>query len=70
MEAPPHPMRLGDSEQAYYVEVPQRTAGRAADATPGEAGRSVPTEEAARAGGPVNVSGESFTIDHISGGDR
>jgi NADH-quinone oxidoreductase subunit I len=71
MEAPPHPMRLGDSEQAYYVDVPQRTSARAADATPGEPGRAVPTDEVARAGVPVNLSGDdSFTIDHIEGGGR
>ena len=34
MEAPPHPMRLGDSEQAYYVDVPARAGRKAADATP------------------------------------
>ena len=28
MEAPPHPMRLGDSEQDYYVDVPARADGR------------------------------------------
>jgi hypothetical protein len=27
MEAPPHPMRLGADEQAYYVDVPQPAAG-------------------------------------------
>jgi NADH-quinone oxidoreductase subunit I len=64
MEAPPHPMRLGDDEQAYYVDVPQRASTRAADATPGEPGRSVPAQDVARAGAPVNVSADpdTFTI--------
>jgi NADH-quinone oxidoreductase subunit I len=64
MEAPPHPMRLGNSEQAYYVDVPSRAASRAADAVPadpaGHPGQdgpepSVPTPEAAQAGLPVNT---------------
>src|SRR5437867_8111820 len=33
MEAPPHPMRLGDSEQAYYTSAAERGRSRAADAT-------------------------------------
>jgi NADH-quinone oxidoreductase subunit I len=37
MEAPPHPLRLGDSEQAYYVDVPQAAATAAAE----EAGDAV-----------------------------
>src|SRR5829696_3603903 len=36
MEAPPHPMHLGDTEQAYYVDVPARTATLAADAVPAD----------------------------------
>jgi NADH-quinone oxidoreductase subunit I len=65
MEAPPHPMRLGDSEQAYYAQVPQRAAGakgpaergrsRAADATPGTVGPAVPSADAASAGAALNV---------------
>ncbi len=68
MEAPPHPMRLGDSEQAYYVDVPQRAAGakgqaertrsRAADATPGAPAPAVPSADAARAGAPVNTDAD------------
>ena len=50
MEAPPHPMRLGDSEQAYYVDVPARAGRTAADATPGGPAPSVPTAETAQAG--------------------
>ena len=34
MEAPPHPMRLGETEQAYYVDVPSRTATPAAEGDP------------------------------------
>jgi NADH-quinone oxidoreductase subunit I len=55
MEAPPHPMRLGDTEQAYYVDVPARTATRAADPTP-----SVPTPETAQAGAALNTDGGRF----------
>jgi NADH-quinone oxidoreductase subunit I len=61
MEAPPHPMRLGDSEQAYYVDAADRAAAQAAD---GDA--AVPSADAARAGARVNVAGDDFTI----GGDR
>jgi hypothetical protein len=70
MEAPPHPMRLGDSEQAYYVDAPARSATVAADSPPDEPGRAVPAEDVARAGAPVNVGGEDFTIRHIEGEDR
>ena len=31
MEAPPHPMRLGDDEKDYYVREPARAGGRAGD---------------------------------------
>ena len=61
MEAPPHPMRLGDSEQAYYVDVADRTATRAADS-----GAAVPSGKVATAGAAVNVDGDDFTM----GGDR
>jgi NADH-quinone oxidoreductase subunit I len=56
MEAPPHPMRLGDSEQAYYVDVPARTATLAADPTPGGPQPSVPSADTVDAGAPVNTS--------------
>jgi NADH-quinone oxidoreductase subunit I len=55
MEAPPHPMRLGDSEQAYYVGVPEEVRIPATDA-PLEDGPSVPRPEVADAGLPVNTS--------------
>jgi len=60
MEAPPHPMRLGDSEQAYYVDVPARTGRKAADATPGGPTPSVPTAETAQAGAPLNTDSDRF----------
>ena len=47
MEAPPHPMRLGDSEQAYYVDVLDRTGSRAAGAS-----------EVSQVGAPVSTSGD------------
>jgi NADH-quinone oxidoreductase subunit I len=34
MEAPPHPMRLGDDEKDYYVRTPER--GSAAEPVVGE----------------------------------
>jgi len=64
MEAPPHPMRLGDSDQAYYVDVPARNTMAAVDAVPAGARTgaepdwpqpTVPTPETARAGVPVNT---------------
>ena len=64
MEAPPHPMRLGDSEQAYYADVPARNTmaavdavptGPATDAEPGGSRPTVPTPETAQAGVPVNT---------------
>ena len=55
MEAPPHPMRLGDTEQAYYMDVPPRAAGRAADWTPDGPQPTVPSAEVAQAGLPVNT---------------
>jgi NADH-quinone oxidoreductase subunit I len=55
MEAPPHPMRLGDTEQAYYVDVPSRASTGAADATPDGPHPAVPTAETAQAGVPVNT---------------
>ena len=55
MEAPPHPMRLGNSEQAYYVDVPSRASTGAADATPDGPHPAVPTAETAQAGAPVNT---------------
>jgi NADH-quinone oxidoreductase subunit I len=58
MEAPPHAMRLGDSEQAYYVDVLERSRAKAADATPGAAAAGVPTPEAAQAGAQLNTSGD------------
>jgi NADH-quinone oxidoreductase subunit I len=69
MEAPPHPMRLGDSEQAYYVDVPQRSRSHAADATPGTAPPAVPSSSAARAGAPVNASSDpgAFTTGNPGG---
>ncbi|HST66572.1 MAG TPA: NADH-quinone oxidoreductase subunit NuoI [Mycobacteriales bacterium] len=60
MEAPPHPMRLGDTEQAYYVDVPDRAARKAADATPDGPSPSVPTPETAQAGAAVNPDGDRF----------
>ena len=60
MEAPPHPMRLGDTEQAYYVDVPDRAARKAADATPDGPSPAVPTAETAQAGAAVNQSGDTF----------
>jgi NADH-quinone oxidoreductase subunit I len=59
MEAPPHPMRLGDTEQAYYVDVPAR--GQAADSTPDGPHPSVPTADA---GLPVNTDPDTdrFTM--------
>jgi NADH-quinone oxidoreductase subunit I len=71
MEAPPHPMRLGDTEQAYYTGVPQRTRTRAADAAPGGTAPTVPSADAARAGAPVNTDDDpaSFSM-RGSGGAR
>jgi NADH-quinone oxidoreductase subunit I len=60
MEAPPHPMRLGDTEQAYYVDVPDRAARKAADATPDGPSPSVPTPETAQAGAALNTDGDKF----------
>ncbi|HEY6749562.1 MAG TPA: NADH-quinone oxidoreductase subunit NuoI, partial [Mycobacteriales bacterium] len=60
MEAPPHPMRLGDTEQAYYVDVPDRAARKAADATPDGPSPSVPTPETAQAGASLNTDGGRF----------
>jgi NADH-quinone oxidoreductase subunit I len=60
MEAPPHPMRLGDSEQAYYVDVPARTGRTAADATPDGPAPSVPAPETAQAGAPLNTDTDRF----------
>ena len=60
MEAPPHPMRLGDTEQAYYVDVPDRAARKASDATPDGPSPSVPTAETAQAGAALNESGDEF----------
>jgi len=54
MEAPPHPMRLGDSEHAYYVDVADRTSTGSVDAP----GRAVPTSAVAQAGVPVNRSAD------------
>jgi hypothetical protein len=62
MEAPPHPMRLGDSEQAYYVDVPSRTSTVAADQTPGGPHPTVPRADAAQAGVPVNTSADPDTF--------
>jgi NADH-quinone oxidoreductase subunit I len=60
MEAPPHPMRLGDTEQAYYVDVPDRAARKAADSTPDGPSPSVPTTETAQAGAALNTDGGRF----------
>jgi NADH-quinone oxidoreductase subunit I len=60
MEAPPHPMRLGDTEQAYYVDVPARAARTADDATPDGPTPSVPTPETAQAGAALNTDGGRF----------
>jgi NADH-quinone oxidoreductase subunit I len=60
MEAPPHPLRLGDSEQAYYVDVPARAGRTAADATPDGPAPSVPTAETAQAGAQLNTDGDRF----------
>ena len=54
MEAPPHPMRLGDSEQAYYVDAADRARAAADAATAGPA-PSVPAADVAAAGIPVNT---------------
>ena len=62
MEAPPHPMRLGDDEQDYYVDVPARAARTAADATPGGPAPSVPTAETAQAGAPLDTDGRTGSI--------
>jgi NADH-quinone oxidoreductase subunit I len=72
MEAPPHPMRLGDSEQAYYVDVPDRAARKAADATPDGPAPSVPTPGAAQAGAALNTDGDRFLAgsDLEGGGSR
>jgi NADH-quinone oxidoreductase subunit I len=69
MEAPPHPMRLGDSEQAYYVDVLDRARSRAADAPPGSAGPTVPASEVSQAGAPVNTGGDpdAFTMGNPGG---
>jgi NADH-quinone oxidoreductase subunit I len=56
MEAPPHPMRLGDTEQAYFTETP---VVRAADST--GRGPAVPDPAVARAGAPVNLSDDPTT---------
>jgi NADH-quinone oxidoreductase subunit I len=56
MEAPPHPMRLGDTEQAYFTDTP---VARAADAT--GRGPAVPDPEVASAGLPVNLSDDPTT---------
>ncbi len=58
MEAPPHPLRLGDSEQAYYVDVLDRTRSRAADSAAGAGAPGVLAADAASAGVPVNTSGD------------
>jgi NADH-quinone oxidoreductase subunit I len=60
MEAPPHPMRLGDSEQAYYVDVPARAGRTAADATPDGPEPSVPTAQTAQAGVALNTDSDRF----------
>ena len=65
MEAPPHPMRLGDSEQAYYVDVPARAGRTAADATPDGPEPSVPTAQTAQAGAALNTDSDRF----IAGSD-
>jgi NADH-quinone oxidoreductase subunit I len=65
MEAPPHPMRLGDSEQAYYVDVPARAGRTAADATPDGPQPSVPTAQDAQAGAPLDTDSDRF----IAGSD-
>jgi NADH-quinone oxidoreductase subunit I len=72
MEAPPHPMRLGDTEQAYYVDVPDRAARKAADATPDGPSPSVPSAETAQAGAALNTDGGRFTAgsDFEGGGSR
>jgi hypothetical protein len=72
MEAPPHPMRLGDTEQAYYVDVPSRAVARAADATPGGPQPAVPTEETAQAGLPLNLDPDpaSFAMRETNRGDN
>ena len=75
MEAPPHPMRLGDSEQAYYVDVPSRAAGRAADSTPGRpAADGADARRRPRPGLPVNTDPDpdSFAMSDRDGnrGDR
>jgi NADH-quinone oxidoreductase subunit I len=62
MEAPPHPMRLGDTEQAYFTDIP---VGRAADAT--GRGAAVPDPAVASAGAPVNLSDDP-TTSAIGGG--
>jgi NADH-quinone oxidoreductase subunit I len=78
MEAPPHPMRLGDSEQAYYVDVPSRAGSRAADSVPADPSThpaqggpqpTVPTAETAQAGLPVNTDPDpdSFTMSDRDG---
>jgi NADH-quinone oxidoreductase subunit I len=54
MEAPPHPMRLGDTEQAYYVDVPS-SGMRAADAAEDGPAPSVPTADQAQAGAALNT---------------
>jgi NADH-quinone oxidoreductase subunit I len=71
MEAPPHPMRLGDSEQAYYVDVPSRSATRAADLAPGGADEHVPSADVIDPGVPVNTSPDldRFTMAHNKDGD-
>jgi NADH-quinone oxidoreductase subunit I len=72
MEAPPHPMRLGDTELAYYVDVPDRATRTAADATPDGPSPSVPSAEVAQAGATLNTDGARFTAgsDFEGGGSR
>jgi NADH-quinone oxidoreductase subunit I len=43
MEAPPHPMRLGDDEKDYYLRVADEVVGRA-DSTAGATAEPVPGE--------------------------
>ena len=72
MEAPPHPMRLGDTEQAYYVDVPTRASTRAADPTPDGPQPSVPAPGTADAGLPVNTDPDpdSFAMTRGKGTDQ
>jgi NADH-quinone oxidoreductase subunit I len=72
MEAPPHPMRLGETEQAYYVDVPSRTAARSADPTPGGPQPSVPGADTIDPGVAVNTSPDfdRFAMTENKDGDR